>query len=94
MLGHDVVTDHAAGFTDVNLPGPVARVGKLVFGVTPFGELLGQVGGDACIGQEEIEKTFLITDVLGDDAVTSWPSWNLVSSKAWPPGALTRSNRL
>ena len=69
VFGHDVIADHAAGFTDINLPRPVAGVGELVFGVTPLGELLANLGGDTFIREEEVEEAFLVTDVLGDDAV-------------------------
>ena len=47
----------------------MAGVGELVFGVTPLGELLANLGGDTFIREEEVEEAFLVTDVLGDDAV-------------------------
>ena len=69
VLGHDLFADHATCFPDIDLPGPVSVVGELVFRVTPSGELLANLSGDAFVREEEVEEAFLVADVFGDDAI-------------------------
>lgn len=56
VLGDDVVADHAAGFADVDLMGPVAGVGELIFGEAPALHFGADFDGQAFVMTEEPEQ--------------------------------------
>ena len=72
VFGHDEGADHAAGFADVELVGPVAVVGEFVFGEAPLVEFFTDVGGDAGVVGDEVHEALLVGAVFVDDFLAAF----------------------
>jgi len=67
VLVDDDIGEHAAGFADVELVGPVAVVLEFVLGEAPGGHAGADVFGDARVVGDEPKESLLVGFVLGDD---------------------------
>ena len=67
MFGDHVLTNHAAGFANVELVGPVAVVDKLILGESPLLEFVLDVLGNAGVVGDKIHEALLVVFVFLDD---------------------------
>src|SRR5690606_39737654 len=67
VFGHDRMTNHPAGFADVELMGPISIVEELVLRQAPLPHLLLNVLGHTGIVGDEVEPPLLVGFVLLDD---------------------------
>ena len=67
VFGHHEVADHAAGFADVDLVGPVVVVGEFVLGEAPLAHFVADFLGNGGVVGEEVEPALLVGFVFGDD---------------------------
>ena len=71
VLGHHEGADHATGFADVDLMGPVAVVLELVFRQAPAVGFFADVGGHARVVGEEPEQALLVGAMFGQDLLAA-----------------------
>ena len=70
ILRHHVFADHPARLTHINLVGPVAVVGKLIFGQPPFIHEFPNINGHTRVIRDKIHQTFLVDFMFAKDSGT------------------------